>query len=68
VIWQDLRTGGWSFAGSRQYLADTDDDFTDDLVSVHSQSGNPGILLWRHLSTGDGLQSPQIVADLYGET
>jgi hypothetical protein len=64
VIWQDLRTGGWSFAGSRQYLADTDGDGVDDLVSVHSQSGNPGLLVWRHLSTGSGLQAPQVVADL----
>jgi hypothetical protein len=64
VIWQDLRTGGWSFAGSRQYLADTNGDGRDDLVTLHSQSGNPGILVWRHLSTGSGLADPQIVADL----
>ena len=64
MLWQDLRTGGWSFAGSRQHLADTNGDGADDLISVHSQSGNPGILLWRHLSTGSGLAAPQIVADL----
>jgi hypothetical protein len=63
-IWQDLRTGGWSFAGSRQYLADTDGDWLEDLVSVHRQSGNPGMLIWRHLSTGSGLSSPQVIADL----
>jgi hypothetical protein len=64
MLWQDLRMGGWSFAGSRQHLADTNGDGADDLISVHSQSGNPGILLWRHLSTGSGLAAPQIVADL----
>jgi hypothetical protein len=64
VVWQDLRTGGWSFAGSRQHLADTNGDDIVDLVSVHSQSGNPGLLLWRHLSTGAGLLAPQVVADL----
>ncbi len=26
VVWQDLRTGGWSFAASRQHLADTNGD------------------------------------------
>ena len=26
--------------------------------------GDPGILIWRHLSTGSGLAAPQIVADL----
>ena len=64
VVWQDLRTGGWSFAGSRQYLADTDGDGIDDLVSVHQQSGNPGELIWRHLSTGAGFSTPQVIADL----
>jgi hypothetical protein len=64
VVWQDLRTGGWSFAGSRQYLADTDGDFIADLVSVHQQSGNPGELIWRHRSTGTGFSTPQVIADL----
>ena len=64
VVWQDLRTGGWSFAGSRQYLADTNGDGKDDLVGVHQQSGNPGELIWRHLSTGTGFSTPQIIADL----
>lgn len=64
VVWQDLRSGGWSFAGSRQHLADTNGDGIDDLISVHSQSGNPGILVWRHLSTGQGFRTPQVVADL----
>lgn len=63
-VWQDLKTGGWSFAGSRQYLADTNGDGLDDLVSVHSQGGNPGELVWRALSTGSGFAAPQIVADL----
>jgi hypothetical protein len=64
VVWQDLRTGGWSFAGSRQYTADTNGDDIDDLVTVHRQAGNPGELLWRHVSTGAGLLAPQVIADL----
>lgn len=64
VVWQDLRTGGWSFVGSRQHLADTDADGILDLVSVHAQSGNPGLLVWRHVSTGHGLLPPEVVSDL----
>ena len=64
VVWQDLRTGGWSFAGSRQYTADTNGDFIDDLVTVHRQAANPGELIWRHVSTGAGLLAPQVIADL----
>ncbi|TQN42305.1 FG-GAP repeat protein [Blastococcus colisei] len=64
VVWQDLRTGGWSFAGSRQHLADTDGDGRQDLVSLHSQGGHPGILVWRHRSTGTGLETPEVMADL----
>jgi hypothetical protein len=64
VVWQDLRTGGWSFAGSRQYLADTNGDGIDDLVSVHQQAFNAGELIWRHVSTGTGLLAPQVIADL----
>ena len=63
-IWQDLRSGGWSFAASRQYLADTNNDGLDDLVTVHAQSGNPGELIWRHLSTGGGFAAPQVISDL----
>jgi hypothetical protein len=63
-IWQDLRSGGWSFAASRQYLADTNNDGLDDLVTVHAQSGNPGELIWRHLSTGSGFGTPQVISDL----
>lgn len=63
-IWQDLRSGGWSFAGSRQYLADTNNDGLDDLISVHEQAGNPGELIWRHLSTGSGFAAPQVISDL----
>ena len=64
VVWQNLKTGGWSFAGSKQGLADTNGDGILDLVSVHQQSGNPGMLVWRHRSTGAGLVAPQVVADL----
>jgi len=63
-IWQDLRSGGWSFAASRQYLADTNNDGLDDLVTVHAQSGNPRELIWRHLSTGSGFAAPQVISDL----
>jgi hypothetical protein len=63
-IWQDLRSGGWSFAGSRQYLADTNGDGLDDLVTVHQQAGNPGELIWRHVSTGGGFTAPQVISDL----
>lgn len=64
AIWQDMRTGGWSYRASRQYLADTDGNGVDDLVSVHSQSGNPGMLVWRNLSGTTRFGAPQIVADL----
>lgn len=64
VVWQNLKTGGWSFAGSRQYIADSDGDGFDDLISVHSQGGNPGELVWRALSTGSGFGTPEIVANL----
>jgi hypothetical protein len=63
-VWQDLRSGGWSFDGSRQYLADTNNDGQDDLISVHQQAGNPGELIWRHLSTGSGFATPQVISDL----
>jgi hypothetical protein len=64
VIWQDLRTGGWSFSGSRQHLADSNSDWIDDLISVHSQGGNPGMLVWRHLSDGLRFLTPGVVSDL----
>jgi hypothetical protein len=63
-LWQDLRTGGWSWAGSRQHLADTDGDWVHDLVSVHSQTGNPGMLVWRHASTGLNFAAPEIITNL----
>src|SRR3954465_12320783 len=63
-VWQDLRSGGLSCAGSRQYLADTKGDGLDDLVTVHQQAGNPVELVWRHVSTGSGLAAPLAIADL----
>ena len=45
-------------------LGDTDGDGMDGLVSVHSQSGNPGMLIWRHVSSGAGLFPPQVISDL----
>ena len=63
-IWQDLRAGGWSYTASRQYLADTDADGDADVISLHAQQGNPGLLVWRHRSDGSRLLTPQIAADL----
>jgi len=62
-VYQDLKSGGWSFAGSRQYLADTNGDGMDDLISVHSQPGG-GEIVWRALSTGSAFAAPEIVANL----
>ena len=56
VKWQTLGTG-WSFANSRQYLADTDGDYVDDLITVH-RSGAGGIYVWRHLSDYSVLRAP----------
>jgi hypothetical protein len=61
--WQDLIATGWSFANSRQYLADTDGDWIDDLVTVHKSSG-AGFLVWRHVSDGTTLAAPDLVDDL----
>jgi hypothetical protein len=61
--WQDLVTAGWSYTGSRQYLADTNGDFIDDLVTVH-RSGGTGFLVWRHPSNGTALEAPILVDDL----
>jgi len=63
-IWQDLRTGGWSYAASRQYLVDTDSDGDADVISLHAQAGNPGLLVWRHHSDGTRLLTPQVASDL----
>ncbi|MGH8825626.1 MAG: FG-GAP repeat domain-containing protein, partial [Jiangellaceae bacterium] len=63
VVWQDLRTGGWSFDNSRQTLADLDGDGVSDLVSSHAQSTG-GVVLWAHLSTGSSMSSPALWADL----
>jgi hypothetical protein len=62
VKWQTLGTG-WSFANSRQYLADTDGDYVDDLITVH-RSGAGGIFVWRHLSDYTVLRAPQQIAAL----
>jgi hypothetical protein len=61
VRWQTL-AGGWSFLDSRQYLADTNGDYVDDLVSVHRTPN--GIIVWRHVSTGAGLRAPSRLATL----
>lgn len=56
--WQTLP--GWSFANSRQYLADTNGDYVDDLVSVH-RSGDGGMYVWRHVSDGSTFLAPERV-------
>jgi acyl CoA:acetate/3-ketoacid CoA transferase alpha subunit len=64
VQWQDLTSGGWSFAGSRQYLADTDADGALDLISVH-RSSSTGLLVWRHVSNAtNAFAAPDNIADL----
>ena len=55
--WQAL-TSGWSFTNSRQYLADTNGDYVEDLVTVH-RSGNGGMYLWRHVSDGTTFLTPE---------
>ena len=62
VRWQTL-ANGWSFANSRQYLADTDGDYVSDLISVH-RSGAGGMFVWRHLSDYSVLRAPERIADL----
>ena len=61
--WQDLTSAGWSYTGSRQYLADTNGDFVDDLISVH-RAGGTGLIVWRHVSDGTALETPVLVDDL----
>lgn len=64
-VWQGLVGGGWSFSGSRQLLADVDGDRLADLVSVHAQAGNPGMLLWVHPSNPGGrFDAPQVAQRL----
>jgi hypothetical protein len=53
----------WSFANSRQYIADVDGDFIDDLVTIH-RSGNGGLFVWGHLSDGTTLTTPHQIAAL----
>ncbi|WP_456789421.1 N-acetylmuramoyl-L-alanine amidase [Cellulomonas sp. P5_C5] len=59
----DLRTGGWSWTGSRQSAADVDGDGDDDIVTVHAQP-TLGELVWVHPSGPAGTQAPVLVADL----
>jgi hypothetical protein len=63
VVWQDLRTGGWSFDNSRQTLADLDGDGLSDISSSHAQSKG-GVVSWAHLSTGSSFTRPALWADL----
>jgi hypothetical protein len=61
--WQNLSGGGWSFANSRQYLADTDGDYVDDLVSMH-RTASGGMVAWVHPNTGTTFGTPLRLADL----
>jgi hypothetical protein len=63
TLWQNLSTGGWSFAYSRQYLADTDGDQVDDVVTVH-RTGTGGQVVWRHVSDTTRFAAPRKVRDL----
>jgi hypothetical protein len=60
--WQTL-AGGWSWANSRQFLADTNGDSVDDLVSIH-RSSTGGMLVWRHVSIRTTLDTPEQIANL----
>ncbi len=60
-LWADLRTGGWSWADSRQLVADLDGDGLDDVVSVHRHVagwGATGANIWVHRNTGAGFADP----------
>ena len=63
TVWSNLRTGGWSYADSRQVAGDVTGDGRDDIVSSHRQSTG-GLLLWTHRSTGSALASPALWSDL----
>lgn len=62
--WQTLTTGGWSYSGSRQYLADSDGDGVLDLISLHRAGADAGFLVWRHASVGTAFAAPQQMAFL----
>lgn len=63
----DLRSGGWSWSGSRQLAGDVDGDGADDIVTVHDQVSG-GELVWAHPSSPATatLGEPQVIADLRG--
>ena len=63
VIWQDLRASTQSYAASRHYLADTDADGLQDLVTVHATSTG-AITVLRSLSDGTKFLPAQTVANL----
>ncbi|WP_199424355.1 FG-GAP-like repeat-containing protein [Actinotalea solisilvae] len=66
VLMADLRTGGWSYASSRQVAADVDGDGRDDVVSAHDQPGG-GMLLWAHRSHENRVfEEPVVLGDLRG--
>jgi hypothetical protein len=62
-LWQNLRTGGWSYDNSQQRVLDWDLDGSDDVISAHRASGNL-YRLWLHVSTGTSFQSPALLVDV----
>lgn len=67
-LWADLRSGGWSYANSRQMVGDVDGDGTDDIVSVHRNHTYDGRVwsnIWVHRTNGSGLSSdPELWAQV----
>ena len=64
VLWQDLRGGTLTYAGSRHHLADTDADGLQDLVSIH-QTSTGAMTVLRSLSDMHEVSLPaQVVANL----
>jgi hypothetical protein len=60
AVWQNLRTGGWSFANSQQRVLDLDNDGIDDVLTAH-RSGDGLYRLWMHFSTGSSFTPPDLL-------
>ena len=63
ALWQNLRTGGWSYDNSQQRALDWDLDGSDDVISAHRASGNL-YRLWLHVSTGTSFEPPFLLVDV----
>jgi len=64
AVWQDLRGGSWSYFDSQQFLADTDADGLEDLISIHRTPRGVGV--YRHLSDGSSFAAPETLNHLVG--